>query len=505
MASLWYGKQYQSHQIFENQEAGHVAFGQYLLRHKQIITYWVIDVAEEEYQLEALPTVARSARQAMLARKLAQFSRGSMYKTAWFMQQEMTIRKQNIFVFLSLTNTHFLQAWVAILQSTQALLAGVWTLPMLSQMMVLSTKVTTPALLICERLSSGFRQTFLQHGRLRISRLTPIVDGQTPYVTDFFVTEIEKMRLYLLSQRMISDTVELKMLLFSDQADSHAIATTLAQQGIECSIVNRHSDIDSRHLQHDDLAVYPELHYLQWLPLDGLPANFAPAEMTKAYRIKQLREKLYLFASLLMLVGLSIAIYFFILGLMENERINDLTKQTDKLLKQQALVIKTHPDTFISAAELKSVVTVAERLSQQSPVILMQIISAVLADIPEVTISRIRWLQSDQHTIADDDSSQFAKQATIQNRSTQGLLPIGFLSGHINRPINDHQQALDSLNRLLTQLRADKRVQTVAMIQTPIDAKLTEGSTSHPPIMTPARLTFTFKIVLNPMIEGESD
>ncbi len=505
MASLWYGEQYQSHQIFENQLAGHIAFRQYLLRHKQVIIYLVIDAVEEEYQLEALPKVPASARREMLARKLAQFSRNSVYKTAWFMRQETTTRKDSLFVLLSLTNTQFLQEWVEILQSTQALLAGVLTLPMLSQIMVRQMKITTPALLICERLSSGFRQTYLQDDRLRISRLTPIEHRQNTHLTDFYVAEIEKMRVYLLSQRIASNATIVQILLFSDQVESHAIAAMLAQQGVECSIANRHGDMDSHHLQPDDLVMYPELHYLQRLKVNDLPVNFAPVAITKAYRLRQLRRKLDVFAALLMLIGLCIALYFLVLGLMENEQIAAFKKQTDALLEQQALIVKRHPDAIMSAAELKSVVTVAEMVSQQSPIMLMQIISAALADMPEVSISRIRWLQSDARNIADDDGGVFEKQANIENKSSQALLPIGFLSGYINPPINDYQQALDSLNRLLTQLRADKRVRTVVMVQTPTGAKLTEGSTSHELIVEPALLTFTLKIALHPMIGGERD
>jgi hypothetical protein len=502
MASLWHGHQYQSSQSFQNQASDHAVFRQYLLQHQHAIIYLVIDTVEEEYQLEVLPKVATSVKQAMLARKLSQFSRNSAYKTAWFMRQTTTIRKENIFVLLSLTNTQFLQQWIEILQSTQALLAGMVTLPMLNQIMARQRKITPPALLICEHLSSGFRQSYLEHGRLRISRLTPIENKQPSHLTDFYVAEVEKLHMYLLSQRILSNAIVLQVMLFSHQAESFAVAKILAQQGIQCVIANRSRDIDNSHLQQDGMTMYPELCAMQWLIKANLPANLASVEMTKAYRLKQLRRKFYWLTAAVIWIGAFIAGYLFLLGYIKNERINDLTKQADALLKQHALVVKRHPESLLSGDALKLAVTAAEGVSQQSPVTFMQIVSAVLTDMPEISVSRISWLQTDQNNEADKGNSAFEKQSNNENKSPQPLLQIGFLSGHINQSLGDYQQALDSMNRLISHLRKDTRVRTVTITQAPADVKLIEGSTSHLPVIEPARVMFTLKIVLNPLSKG---
>ncbi len=503
MASLWHGQQYQSYQTFQNHESGQVAFKQYLLQHKQAIIYLVIDAVDEEYQLAVLPKAATSVSQAMLTRKLGQFSPGSAYKTAWFMRQTATIRKENIYVLLALTNTQFLQVWLEILQSTQALLAGMFTLPMLSQVMACRMKLTPPALLICEHFSSGFRQTYLEHSRLRISRLTPIENKQPSHLTDCYVAEVKKMHLYLLSQRIISNTDVLQVVLFSHQAESHTIATMLAQQGIECVIANRHTSFDNSHLLQDGMAMYPELHAMQWLITANLPANLATAEMTEAYRIKQLRSNIFWLTTLLILLGVFIAGYLFFLGYIKNERIHDLTKQADTLVKEQAFVVKQHPDTLPPSDALKSAVIAAEMVSQQSPITFMQMVSLILTDMPEISISRISWLQSERDALADKGGGAFEKQTNSKNKSPQALQQIGLLSGHINQSISDYQLALASMSRFISHLRADSRVRAVVVVPTPVDAKLTEGSTSHQPVIPSAQVMFTLKIMLNPIIKAD--
>lgn len=500
MTSLWYGKQYQSHQTYQNEEAGYAAFRQYLSQHKKATIEVVVDTVEEEYQLEVLPHVTASARREMLARKLSQFSRNSTYKTAHFIRRETTARKDDLFVLLSLTNTHFLQHWMAILQSEQALLTGVYALPMLTQLSVRQLKILPPQVLICERLSSGFRQTYLQHGGLRMSRLTPIDPLPSSQLVDCYVTEVEKMHLYLRSQRLVNDELVFQVMLSSSAAEHQGVMERLAQQGFSCRFANWQQAINKLHLKQADVSSCPELHYMQLLNEVGLEANLASAEMTKVYRFKQFANKMYMIAAVVAMIGLSISASLFLQGIHNNEQLIHLTKQTDFLLKQHAFVVRHYPESPISGADLKAVVSTAQMASQQSPVAMLKIISAVLKELPEVSISRIRWVQSSQANIADEAGDHFAEQSNNADGRNHALQQIGFLNVNINQQTGDYQQALASANRLVTNLRADNRVSSVEVITRPNNAQLPasmQGNTSDPLATKPASVTFKLKIILN--------
>lgn len=505
MASLWYGKQYQSHQTYQNEEAGHAAFRQYLSQHKKATIEVVVDTVEEEYQLEVLPHVTASARQEILARKLSQFSQNSTYKTAHFIRRKTTSRKEDMFVLLSVTNTYFLQHWVAILQSEQALFTGVYALPMLTQLSVRQLKVVPPQLLICERLSSGLRQTYLQHGGLRISRLTPIDSLQSLQLVDCYVAEVEKMHLYLRSQRLINDKLAFQVMLSSTAPEYHEVMEGLEQQGFSCRLANWQRAINKRHLKQADLSSFPELHYMQLLNEVGLEANLASAEMTKVYRLKQFTNKMYMIAAVVAMIGLSISASLFLQGIHNNKQLVHLTKQTDFLRKQHASVVRHYPESPISGTDLKAVVSTAQIASQQSPVAMLQIISAVLKELPEVSISRIRWVQSNQANITDEAGDYFTEQSNKADGRNHALLQIGFVNININQQTGDYQEALASANRLAANLRADNRVGAVEVITRPNHAQasaIMQGNTNDQLVTKPISVTFKLKIILN-QIEQE--
>jgi hypothetical protein len=501
MASLWYGKQYQSHQTYQNQETGHTEFRQYLLQHKKATVYLVIDAIEEEYQLERLPHVTGYAGREMLTRKLTQFSRNSVYKAACFLRRETTARKDNIFVLLALTNTSFLQHWMEIIQSEKALLAGVYTLPIMCQTMMRQMKSAPPQILVCECLSSGLRQTYLQHGGLRISRLTPIDPLPAMRTVDWYLSEIEKMQRYLLSQRMISDEIVLQVMLSSFDAVSNEIAKALEQRGVECLIVDKQDAMIKRNLKPTDVQTYPELQYMQLLSYVTVPPNLAPAEMIKTYGIRQLTNKIYMTTAMMGLIGLIVALNFFSQGIEEEKQISQLVQQTNSLLKQHAFVVNHYPKTPISGDELKAVVATAQMINQSLPLSLMQVISTVLDEMPEVTINRIRWVQSEREDVEDGESGSIAKIANITDeRSIGDLLHIGFVDANIKPIAGDYQKALASANRFVANLRADSRVMRVQVMQVPINENAlasAQGSTNDETTTQLATIKFKLKIILN--------
>ncbi len=499
IVSLWHGKQYQSQQTYQNQQVDYAAFRDYLSQHKKATIEVIVDAVEEEYQLEVLPHVAKSARRAMLERKLSQFNRNSVYKTAWLMRQQTSARKEDVFVLLSLTNTGWLQNWIDMLLAEQSLLVGIYALPVLTQCMVQQMKSVAPQLLICEHLASGFRQTYFEHGILRISRLMPIESMPSSSLVDCYLAEIEKMRMYLLSQRIISDATILQVALSHLKADGHMLLTRLAQQGLACINVNWQTGFKKTHSEQTDVCQYPEWQYMRLLNGISQPANLAPVEMTKAYDLTQLTNRIDITALVVLLMGLFISASLYLQGIQQAKQINDLTRQTDTLAQQRTFVINQSPPSPLAGRDLKAVVTMTQMLSEPSPITMMQVISKVLTAMPEVSLSRIRWLQSDLEKIADEENSDFGQQPNREDGRHDRLLQIGFVTVHINQLTDDNQQALAYVNQLVNQLRADSHVSAVDVIQLPVDAQLqtTQGSTSDQLATLPSSVMVKLKITLS--------
>lgn len=491
---LWHGSRYQSHRTYENQASGHVAFRQYIADHQYATIHLIVDVVEEEYQLEVLPHATGAARHEMRSRKLTQFRRNSLYKTAWFLGQKKAIRKEDSYVLLALTNTVALQQWLDVLQSEEALLVGITPLPIVSQDMLRSVKSASSKLLVCERLSAGLRLSYLEQSHLRISRLIPIED--VPLV-DFYLAEIEKMRLYLLSQKTISDGSSLHVILSGLEVASDGVSAGLAQHGLECQVLNRQHDIRKHYLRQVDVEAHPELLHMQWLASGSKLENLAPVAITKNYRLHRLSKRLAVGMSLLIVTGLLTSGYLLYQGYVKNVQITPLLEQADALSKKQAFIVKSHPETPMQSRDLKNAVMIAEAVNQTPalPVTLMQTVSAALKNESAIVINRLRCLQSEHLHISGEESGE--PVGSPKQADSGKWLKIGFVDAEIQPFTGDYPMALATVNRFANKLRAATSVASVKLLQIPVNvvsSSVLRGNTREQKLV-PTSATFKLKII----------
>jgi hypothetical protein len=83
--------------------------------------------------------------------------------------------------------------------------------------------------LLCEKLSSGLRQTYLHNGRLRMSRLVSNVPAVASQLSYFYLVETEKTRLYLISQRFITRDTPINLVFASVEGDTQHISSAISQ------------------------------------------------------------------------------------------------------------------------------------------------------------------------------------------------------------------------------------------------------------------------------------
>ncbi|MFW5431175.1 MAG: hypothetical protein ACKE5M_06620 [Methylophilaceae bacterium] len=500
-AGLWYGTKLQSYKVFNNQDDGHTAFSQYMAEHEDINVYLIADAIEEDYKLEALPHTTGSARREIVTRKLSQFNRNSIYRTAHYINRDTDKRKDDNYIFVALNNTDFMQHWMDVIQAEHIPLVGVYLLPMISQVIVRQMKLMAPHILLCERLSSGLRQTYLHNGRLRMSRLTPMRDIEPEQAAYFYQKEIEKTQLYLLSQRLIPADATLQMVLPAYDDTSNKIANSISQeQGIECKTVDILAYAKNNNLKPKVVKAHPELLHMQLLANGNIPDNLAPVTLTKTHNIKNLCRNIHIASILLAVVGVLFSVVYFFQGLQNSNQINEMVAKTDTQLSRYELVAQNFPDTPIPGGDLKTAVEIASSINNQTPRQMMTVLSAALEDAPEIAISRIRWIQSNQADIKDENGVQAQQTAVAGN--PQELKQIGFINAEIRRFKGDYRAALASASRFAANLRANPLVAQVQILQEPVNVSSLaslEGSTKDESTAQRAPAVFKLKVVLKPI------
>ena len=517
LAGLWHAGKMQGSQTFANNEAGHQAFAKFLQEYQSTPVYLIVDAVEEDYRLESLPHTSGASKRELIERKLNQFYRGLDYRTAHFINRDKDKRRDDNFIFVALSNDDFLQDWVTVIQSAEAQLVGIYLLPMLSKILIQKLKLTAPNILLCEKLSSGLRQTYFHNGQLRMSRLVPNVPSGASQLGYFYLVETEKTRLYLMSQRFISRETHLNMVLVSVDGSTQQICQAINQeQGLECSDINLSELAKNEGLSANLIQKMPELLHMQLLTSGHLVDNLAPAGLTKNYQFSQLKKTIKIATLAVGVIGLISAAWVFKLGF-DNKSAYDQAVQ-DTVIQQYRYdeVAKNFPVTPIGANDLKVAVELDKTITgyPKSPRRMMQVISTALeqsaqGSLENIQLDRLRWILSSDANIKDED--KFIPLPTSNNQLANGnvappidpasLNEMAFVTAEISGFTGDYRGAINSVNRFVANIKADPRVAAVEVLQEPVNVSSfvdLQGNTTDEQSAQKQPAFFKLKVILKP-------
>lgn len=520
LAGLWHAGKMQGSQTFANNEAGHQAFAKFLQQYQSTPVYLIADAVEEDYRLESLPHTSGASKRELIERKLNQFYRGLDYRTAHFINRDKDKRKDDNFLFVALSNDDFLQDWVAVIQSVETQLVGIYLLPMLSKVLIQKLKLTAPDILLCEKLSSGLRQTYFHNGQLRMSRLVPNVPSGVSQLGYFYLVETEKTRLYLMSQRFISRETHLNMVLVSVDGSTQQICQAINQeQGLECSDINLSELAKNLGLSANLIQKMPELLHMQLLTSGHLVDNLAPEGLTKNFQFGQVKQAIKIATLVVGVLGLMSAAWIFKQGLDNKSAYNQAMQDTVVQQHRYDEVAKNFPVTPIGANDLKVAAELDKTIAgyPKSPRRMMQVISAALeqsaqGSLDNIQLDRLRWLLSSGANIKDED--KFIPLPTLNTANNpQGnvnvALPIdpaslnemAFITAEISGFTGDYRGALNSVNRFVANMKADPRVAAVEVMQEPVNVSSfvdLQGNTTDEQSAQKQPAFFKLKVILKP-------
>jgi hypothetical protein len=509
-AGLWQGGRYKSAQMFEPDDSGVEAFERYLKDNAGVSIYVLCDSIEEDYRLESLPHTSGNSRRELLTRKLAQAYRNSPFRVAHFINREKTKRKDDRFLFAALNKEEFLQRWLSCIERQQAPLVGVYLISMISQLIVRRHKIMDPHILLSEKLSSGFRQSYLHNGRLRISRLAPIPESARNQLNLFYNVETEKTRLYLVSQRFVTRDTALTMVLPGLDSHVEVVKRGLEQeQGLECKVIDLAAFAKSLKLDPAAVQQHPELVHMHLLATGNVPDNLAPESLVKNHQVNALRQWINVASGLVLLGGLLFAGYNFKQSFDDESAITEAQLQTRLQEQRYAEVAKDFPVTPLPAAQLQQAVDIHTQLvkATRSPRPVMEALSRGLDSTPEIQINRLHLLRTEDLEVKDTETangvavqSPTVPQAGVA--ATKGVLyQVCFMNGEIRGFSGDYRAALASVYRLTDKLKADTVVQQVSVVQEPVNLSSLSNLSGSTVDEQGARLqaaAFKIKIVFKP-------
>lgn len=461
---------------FAADEMGLTTFAAYLEQPWKDPVSVIVDFVEEEFREEQVPHVLGSDRQALLQTRLARLFRDPTYSHAHFQGRATEGRRDDRMLFTALTRPDLLAPWMGLLTKYKTPVAGIYSLPLLSKDLLKLLKLESRYLLLVTLQSSGgLRQTFFSDGNLKVSRLAMLPDPNPEKFTAAMLGEVERVRRYLNSLRMLPG---------DEPLDVYVLATERVASEVE-----RHSptSITARHtvLPLAEVALrlgikgpydsrFSDRIFAQ-LVAKRTPRNqYAPRTQTRYFRLEQLRRGLVVASVFLLMGGLALGAASFVDGLTSIEGAASANRQTAFYRSRYERARSRLPTTPTESRNMKRVVEAVDVLHRfrTTPVPMMQVLSIGLESFPEVRVDSIEWRASTSPGGKANEPSRSAasrRGRQLTQPDEVALYQVALLKAHITPFSGNYREALALVRRFAENLRSIPGVESVRVESLPLD------------------------------------
>ena len=473
---------------FDAGEPGLAEFSRYLHRYPTEITCVIADVVEEEFREGSVPHVPVWERRAMLRARARRAFRDTRFVHAMTLGREPSGRRDDRVLFSAITRPAVLTPWLEPMERYAVPLAGIWSPALLTGRMLKAVGAKGESVLVASLQSGGgLRQTWLRHGRLRLSRLAPVTAGAGDAGTEGILAEIERTRRYLerLEDTADASRIEVHVLGHGSMLDALRRAQRHDAEGVprlEGTLVDL-ADA-ARRLGQRSWGGEAEADrlFVQAL-LAGPPSrHYAPPEATRRFNAVRLRTGLNAATAVLFAGGCAAAGVTAFEGMTERGHAQSLARQAAAYERRYEEAQATLPAAPAAPAELDRAVETVNLLRERraNPVDLFEAVSRALAEFPEVRLERIAWrtsthfrsfddVDADRDASAGHGTTDFGHAGGTRHRAPKALFQLALVSARIAPFDGDYRAALATIQRLVDALSASAGVGHVRVVELPLD------------------------------------
>ncbi len=481
-AARWQGRKLIDCGVFLNDASGWQEFSRFLADFSGRPAYILVNAVEEDYRSEALPHTWGPARATLLARKLAQMFRNTPYRAAVLQGQETRRRREDIFLFSALSNADLLRPWVERLNANSIPVAGVYLLPMVSEALLTALSLNDVNVLLVSEHTTGLRQSYFRHGKLKASRLSFADHSHKNNQADY-AAEIDRTLLYLHSMKALNPDDALAIAILDPTDKLAALCQHYGDEGdLRCIHVDRAyiekkiNDARNNALSSSDLV------HLYVLSRRRNLVNLAPPVVTQNFGTYQARRVIYGLSALVLVIAAAWSALNLIRYNNYEKRAFAAAQATQLSAARYREAALRFPAAPASAAELQSAVQIAQRMTanQPTPERLMQIASNGLQAYPQIELQGLRW--------------------------KPGPPEAGLLEGEIKPFRGDYRAAIADVTSFTLALKGMAEVASVQVLEWPLNLSSAEGmsgSTQDEEKTGDIKAKFKLKIELRPSGENK--
>lgn len=386
---------------FSENEEGLAAFDAYLKRlPKGTLAHLLADVVEEDFQQETIPALRGAERRAVIDRRLAQRYRDPSLTLVHSLGFEKGQRRDEKLLVSSFTNPTMFQPWLGVLRGSGLAVVGVFSVEQLAPRIAKQLGHGKQPTLLVSLNAAGLRQSYVEPGRIRFSRLSPLPPSDVAppeRLAVAFLRETSRLRQYLVSARSLAQENEALDVLMVAPPELRPGLEAVREELLKISVV----DLPDA-MKRIGLRAYPpdagaEIIYVYLAAVATPREQYAREALRGRYRVHQVRAAILAAGALacaasLVAAGVNVLTAFQVRGNIEQDE-----AQLKLIAEQYARLAARLPPMPTSAESVRTAVNQFAQLEKASvrPERALALVSQALQTSPRVELESLRWERLD--------------------------------------------------------------------------------------------------------------
>jgi hypothetical protein len=280
---------------FSAEETDLTSFSDFAKSKGASLYYVLADLAGEDFHEETIPWLRGSDREAVIQRRLAQRYRDTRLAATSSLGAVAGERRNERVLLASFTNTQQFSPWLDALSAAGARLAGVYSAPFAAPAIASRlSKLLGPGasrMFVVTLNSTGLRQSFVEDGKVRFSRLERTTDMDADALAAFVRSETLRLYQYLGSLRVLPrDGPPITAVIITPPGQRATFESSLSSAGrLTFRTIDLADAVKAVGLQRSSSATAEQLYL--YLTVKQTPkAQFARREDRRAFLLWQLQR-----------------------------------------------------------------------------------------------------------------------------------------------------------------------------------------------------------------------
>jgi len=390
-------------------ENGVIQFGEYLRKNRKTPLYCLVDSAQEEYQINLLPHVFGRDRRHLFALRMRRLFEYTSYTYAVVQGREKQGRGDDHVLFTALHSPELLQPWLDVILEQEIPLAGIYSLPLLSQNLLKQLPNAPYTLLvnhtpqITTNSPHGLRQSFFINQKLHMSRLIPLNTENSAEYARYIFDQIVKIQRHLENARLFAESNAVLSTLILTVPPFTSLLNTFLEKSPLPNYLQVHL-IDTREFAHR-LGLHTDLSHLfthhlvayQLAQRWWVSNHYARLTETRYFLYRRLRTAMYLSSVLFLASAATVASVSFNQAWEIERKGQQILQKFDTRQAELTKLRKEIPNLPLDILYIRNITDAGLYLKarQISPRPLWIEVSKILNRFPDLKLNQLEWGISD--------------------------------------------------------------------------------------------------------------